>query len=161
VKILERPIKLTADAKLREVFGRWGVDPDDVDDVTILACIQLFKELPQHRPDTEILPWVATIVRSQAVIFARWKQHLRAESAKRLVRDDRAAGMVRAPRQDPHLRACIDRVVARLRRDQRDVYELVFVEDRSVAEAARMLGRSPTWVRERIRKLRAEFSGIR
>jgi RNA polymerase sigma factor (sigma-70 family) len=160
-KILDEPMTLIASAKLREVLGKAALDPDDVDDVTNLARFQLFKELPRYRPDTEVIPWIVTIVRSQAVDFARWKEHLRVPTACRIVHDDRAAEKVGAPMEDLYLRHRIERVVARLRPDQYQVYHLVFELGHSVAEAAELIDRSRTWVRDRIKRLRAEFGGIR
>jgi RNA polymerase sigma factor (sigma-70 family) len=161
LRILDKPMQVTAESKLREWLGTGAFDLDDVDDITHSARIQLFRELPRYRPETEVLPWVVTIVRSQAIRFARWRDHLRTRSGIRMVHDNQAIEVTEAQQENPYLRHFIEGVVTRLTPDQRKVYHLVFVQGHSVAEAAEMIPRSKTWVRKRIKMLRAAFGDIR
>lgn len=143
------------------VVHRWALvatgDPDDAEDVTQEVLVRLYRAIRRYRGRSRFSTWLYQVTRNAAL------DHRRGE-ARRLARRApvEAADRHRESPEDQRLdRIASGRISATVRRflghlpaRQRQVFDLVDLQDVAQTEAAEMLGMSPATVRVHLFKAR-------
>jgi RNA polymerase sigma-70 factor (ECF subfamily) len=156
------------DMALRELFSRHAswlaarlravLPPADVEDVLQETFLAVWRGAGTYQPRGACGGWLWSIARRQAALLLRRRGPLAAPLAA-----DRASLADSA--QAATDRADLERAVADLEPAEREVWQLMYVEDRSVAEAAELIGIPPGTVKSRAhrarRLLRAALGGVR
>lgn len=164
------------DSALRELFSRhapWlaarlraalpAAEVEDVLQETFLAVWQGARRYRPARPEGAAGAWLWGIARRQAALLAR-----RLGPPASELPDQPGAGWRQAdPAEVAAARADLDRAVAGLGpagSPEREVWRLLYLEDRPVADVARMTGVPPGTVKSRAhrarRSLRAALGGL-
>lgn len=147
-----------ARAILRDILGT-RYDPDDVLDVVNLSLFQLYRSINSYKPGTSVIPWFRTIVRTTVIDFVREQYHIRAKHGPEIQRMGYSSQQVPTPEVSPE-QVDLERVIASLSDDEQKVLDLVFRREHSQGETAEIMGKSVSWVRARVRKIRAAFSDL-
>jgi RNA polymerase sigma-70 factor (ECF subfamily) len=157
------------DGALRELFARhapWlavrlrGVLPAaDVEDVLQETFLAVWRGAPRYQPDGAAGGWIWGIARRQAALLLRRRGPVQQPLPALVAADDRA-GI--DPADAAVSRTELDRAVGALGPDgsaAREIWRLVYVEDRPVAEVAALIGVPEGTVKSRAfqvrRRLRA------
>jgi RNA polymerase sigma-70 factor, ECF subfamily len=162
------------DTALRELFTRhapWlatrlrkALSPEDVEDVLQETFIAVWKNAKTYRPQGTPAAWLWVIARNQAALLLR----KRGQPTSPL--PDEAAGKSTDFAEAALTRAHLDAAAARAlggtdRTAEREVWRLLYVEDRPVAEVAKLTGVPEGTVKSRAhrvrRLLRAALRGTR
>jgi RNA polymerase sigma-70 factor, ECF subfamily len=160
------------DVALRELFGRHApwlaarlrhvLPPADVEDVLQETFLAVWKGAPNYTPRGAVGGWLWTIARRQAALLLRNRgpgtMPLPGEAG---AADDPAeAALARAD-----LAAAAAAALGPPRSTEREVWRLMYVEDRPVAEVAELMGVPEGTVKSRAhrarRLLRAALGGVR
>jgi RNA polymerase sigma-70 factor (ECF subfamily) len=141
---------------------RQRVDASDVVQECELAALESFEEF-EYRGPGSFRHWLQRILENRLFLMQRFHGRSRREVAREVALEapseerspDRRAGVLADSATSPSNRASAEERRARLRArlawlpdDQRRVLELVKLEERSVSEAARLLGRSENAVKK-------------
>jgi RNA polymerase sigma-70 factor (ECF subfamily) len=176
-------IRAGEDAALRELVFRhtpWlgarlraVLSPADAEDVLQETFLAVWRGAAGYRSESEVGGWLWGIARRQAALFlrrrgpfdlfavpaealaeahAQARPHLGAQSAAQ--GDPAVAAQVRA-----ELAEAVDALGPAGSAD-REVWQLMYVEDRPVAEVARMLGVPPGTVKSRAHRIRRVLRGV-
>ena len=153
------------DTALRELFAlhapwlaarlRTVLPAADVEDVLQETFLAVWKGAAGYRPEGEVGAWIWGIARRQAALFLR----RRGPAALSLLdaEVDPAGGAVDDPAEAVLARAEIAQAVAALGPEgsaDREVWRLMYVEDRPVAEVADLLGVPQGTVKSRAHRAR-------
>jgi RNA polymerase sigma-70 factor (ECF subfamily) len=160
------------DTALRELFTRhtpWlaarlrkALPPDDVEDVLQETFIAVWKNAKTYRPQGTPAAWLWVIARNQAALL------LRKRGQPTTPLPDEAAGPSTEFAEAALTRAHLDAATARAlggpeRSGEREVWRLLYVEDRPLAEVAELTGVPEGTVKSRAhrarRLLRAALGG--
>jgi RNA polymerase sigma-70 factor (ECF subfamily) len=156
------------DTALRELFSRhapWlatrlrAVLPSaDVEDVLQETFLAAWRGAGGYHPEGAAGGWLWGIARRQAALLLR----RRGPAVLPLVIEERATA---DPAADAMSRTDLARAVADLEPAEREVWQLMYVEDRPVAETAALTGVPPGTVKSRAHRarklLRAALGGVR
>jgi RNA polymerase sigma-70 factor (ECF subfamily) len=145
------------DAALRELFSRhapWlatrlrAVLPSaDVEDVLQETFLAAWRGAGGYRPDGVAGGWLWGIARRQAALLLR----RRGPAALPFVGETNATP---DPAEAAMARTDLERAVAELEPAEREVWQLMYVEDRPVAQAAALIGVPPGTVKSRAHRAR-------
>jgi RNA polymerase sigma-70 factor (ECF subfamily) len=145
------------DMALRELFFRHApmlaarlrsvLPAADVEDVLQETFVAAWRGARGYRPDGAAGGWLWGIARRQAALLLR----RRGPAAQRL---PDAAGWSGDPAEIAQTRTDLERAVAALGVPERKAWQLMYVEDRSVAEAAVLMGVPPGTVKSRAHRAR-------
>jgi len=156
------------DAALRELFGRHApwlaarlrsvLAAGDVEDVLQETFLGLWRGARGYQPSGQAGGWIWGIARRQAALFLRRRGPVAVAAAPAAITED--------PAEAALSRVDLDGAISSLGpvgSPDRQVWELMFVEDRSVAEVAQALGIPEGTVKSRAhrarRRLRAVLQG--
>ena len=151
-------------ARLRAVLS--AADAEDVLQETFLA---VWRGASGYRSQSEVGGWLWGIARRQAALFLRRRGpvDLLAVPAEMLTAPTAQANGPRADAVDPAqialVRAELAEAVVALGPEgspDREVWQLLYVEDRPVAQVARMLGVPPGTVKSRAHRVRRVLRGV-
>jgi len=160
------------DTALRELFSRHAswlaarlravLPPADVEDVLQETFLAAWRGARAYQPQGACGGWLWSIARRQAALLLRRRGPLPGP----LVADGAAYGpSLVDSAETATARADLERAVADLEPAEREVWQLMYVEDRSVAQAAELIGIPPGTVKSRAhrarRLLRAALGGVR
>jgi RNA polymerase sigma-70 factor, ECF subfamily len=152
------------DTALRELFTRHApwlatrlravLPPSDVEDVLQETFLAVWKNARTYRPQGQAGSWLWVIARRQAALLLRR-------------RGPAVAPLVDVADEDPAeaalARADLDAAASTLQSPEREVWRLMYVEDRPIAEVAELTGVPPGTVKSRAhrarRLLRAALGG--
>jgi RNA polymerase sigma-70 factor, ECF subfamily len=147
------------DAALRELFTRhapWlaarlrdALPPSDVEDVLQETFLAVWKNAKTYRPQGQAGGWLWVIARRQAALLVR----RRGPAAGSLV-DAGAAGPGADPAEVALARADLQAAASTLGGAERQVWHLMYVEDRPVAEVAELTGVPEGTVKSRANRAR-------
>jgi RNA polymerase sigma-70 factor, ECF subfamily len=174
-------IRAGEDAALRELVFRhtpWlgarlraALSPADAEDVLQETFLAVWRGASGYRSESEVGGWLWGIARRQAALFLRRRgpgdllavpaEALAARAAGAEVGGSHGAGA--DPAQIALVRAELAEAVVALGPEgsgDREVWQLMYVEDRPVAEVARMLGVSPGTVKSRAHRVRRVLRGV-
>ena len=145
------------------VRGRGACDPEDVTSEVFLAA---FKQIDAFQGDgADFRRWLFTIAHHRAVDAIRRQQHRIVERPYDTECDARRVASAESDAMDSLGHADALALLDRLPDDQRDVLTLRLIADLPVADAARVLDRSPEAVRQlqrrAIGRLRRELASAR
>jgi RNA polymerase sigma-70 factor (ECF subfamily) len=150
-------------ARLRAVLS--AADAEDVLQETFLA---VWRGASGYRSQSEVGGWLWGIARRQAALFLRRRgpADLLAMPAELLAAPSAQANRTRGDAADPAqialVRAELADAVTALGPEgsaDREVWQLLYVEDRPIAEVARMLGVPPGTVKSRAHRVRRVLRG--
>jgi len=143
------------DAALRELFTRHApwlatrlravLPPSDVEDVLQETFLAVWKNARTYRPQGQAGGWLWVIARRQAALLLR----RRGPAAGPLV-----DGAVADPAEAALARADLDAAASTLQSPEREVWRLMYVEDRPVAEVAELTGVPQGTVKSRANRAR-------
>ena len=129
---------------LRRYFAR-RVPPHQLDDLVQETLMSFHRKLASHDPSRPFLPWLAAIARY------RWVDHLRSiYRAEETALDQDLP--VDSDEEQVAARLSLDRLFAYLPPAQARAIELVKIEGRSIAEAARSCGQSEPLIKVNIHR---------
>ena len=114
-----------------------GGDSSAAEDVTQDALVRAYRALPRFRQDAKLETWFYRILVRQAQNYRRWREIRERWASQHRDPDP----LVCWELEDPLLRSRVRKALAELSPAQRDVFILVRLEQFSVGEAARMLGK--------------------
>lgn len=157
------------DTALRDLFGRhapWlaarlraALPADDVEDVLQETFLAVWKGAGTYTPQGRARAWLWVIARNQAALL------LRRRGPAALPLDAEAPRTGTDPAETALARAGLQSAAAALDVPEREVWQLVYVEDRPVAEVAELMGVPAGTVKSRAhrarRLLRAALGGTR
>jgi len=126
----------------------------DVEDVLQETFIAVWRGAAGYRPDGAAGGWLWGIARRQAALLIRRRAPAAAVLLGQVAQEQRNAG---DPAAQVLARADLDRAVAALGPPggtEREVWRLLYVEDRSVAEVAELTGVPPGTVKSRAHRAR-------
>lgn len=158
--ILKRPALRIARAKLEDLLGQAATDPDDANDVANLGLFKLYQSLGDYKRGARVIPWFATMVRSQAKDFVRKKYHTRAKYRTEILQFEDSALAVPSRTDDVERRLDIQQIAVGLPLAVQQVLELIN-QGYHTREIAAITNESVAWVRERKKELRAELVALR
>ncbi len=169
------------DTALRELFSRHApmlaarlrtaLPPSDVEDVLQETFLAAWKGARAYRPHAKAGGWLWGIARRQAALLLRRRGPATAPLSDALVSGALARGVPARPAAQGHgdpsdllaTQAELASAVGALSAADREVWQLVYVEDRPVAEVARLTGVPEGTVKSRAhrarRLLRAALGG--
>jgi RNA polymerase sigma-70 factor (ECF subfamily) len=152
------------DSALRALFSRHApwlatrlravLPAADVEDVLQETFIAVWRGASGYRPDGAAGGWLWGIARRQAALLLRRRGPAAAVLPGQVMADDRDAG---DPADVVLARADLDRAVAALGPPggtEREVWRLLYLEDRPVAEVAKLTGVPPGTVKSRAHRAR-------
>ena len=156
------------DAALRELFGRHApwlavrlravLPAADVEDVLQETFLAAWRGAGGYRPQGACGGWLWGIARRQAALLLRRRgTSLAAEQAGSVLPADLAARDAPDPAETALARADLEVAVAALGPDgspEREVWRLMYEQDRPVAEVAELLGVPPGTVKSRAHRAR-------
>ena len=170
------------DTALRELFARhapWlaarlraALPPPDVEDVLQETFLAVWKGAKAYRPQGAAQAWLWVIARNQAALLLRKRGPATAglpdETTSRLSAERADGGGFALPGTDPAAaalaRADLAAATSTLSAPEREVLRLVYVEDRPIAEVAKIIGIPEGTVKSRAyrarRLLRAALHGV-
>jgi RNA polymerase sigma-70 factor (ECF subfamily) len=130
---------------------RAALPASEVQDVLQETFLAAWRAAPRYRPEGKAGAWLWGIARRQAALWLR-----RRGSAASLVSAlERTAALVTADATDAALsRVELDSAVGALGRPEREVWTLLCVEDRSVAQVAQLMGIPVGTVKSRAHRAR-------
>jgi RNA polymerase sigma-70 factor, ECF subfamily len=144
------------DRALRELFSRHApilaarlraiLPPSDVEDVLQETFLAAWKGASGYRPEAKAGGWLWGIARRQAALLLRRRGPATAPLPGLLIRDDPAEAVV----AQAHLAAA----VSTLGRAEHEVWRLMYVEDRPLAEVAELTGVPEGTVKSRAHRAR-------
>ena len=153
------------DAALRELFGRHApwlavrlravLPAADVEDVLQETFLAAWRGASGYRPQGACGGWLWGIARRQAALLLRRRGP--AERAGTMLPADPAGCHARDPAETALARADLEVAVAALGPDgspEREVWRLMYEQDRPVAEVAELLGVPPGTVKSRAHRAR-------
>lgn len=140
---------------------------EDAEDLTQETFIEVYKRLDALRKDVDIAPYLFTIARRKAISRYRWRTVRRILKPLSQTDIDEPVCENANPRERAErnrMEETVNRVLAGLKPEKREVVILRFFEERSYAEIARILGkpegtvktiafRAERELRERMRRL--------
>jgi RNA polymerase sigma-70 factor (ECF subfamily) len=142
------------------------VPRQEAEDITMQVFAAALEALPQFRGECSLGPWLLSIAHKKVVDALRRRAARRETLASELTRQETAtdpmaesmASAVEGPetalvRQEA--RQAMRHLVDQLNRDQREVLLLRYVEERSMAEIAAIMARSPAAVNSLLQRARA------
>lgn len=152
------------DSALRTLFSRHApwlatrlravLPAADVEDVLQETFIAVWRGAAGYRPDGSAGAWLWGIARRQAALLLRRRGPAAAVLPGQVAQEQQDAG---DPAAEVLARADLDRAVAALGPPggaEREVWRLLYVEDRSVAEVAELTGVPPGTVKSRAHRAR-------
>ena len=147
------------DTALRELFTRHApwlatrlravLPPSDVEDVLQETFLAVWKNARTYRPQGQAGGWLWVIARRQAALLLR----RRGPAAGPLV-DASGANGGPDPAEAALARADLDAAASTLQGPEREVWRLMYVEDRPVAEVAELTGVPQGTVKSRANRAR-------
>jgi RNA polymerase sigma-70 factor, ECF subfamily len=150
------------DTALRELFTRHApwlaarlravLPASDVEDVLQETFLAVWQNARTYRPQGQAGGWLWVIARRQAALLLR----RRGPAAGPLVQDAAkpGAGGAQDPVEAALARADLDAAASTLHSPEREVWRLMYVEDRPVAEVAELTGVPPGTVKSRAHRAR-------
>lgn len=148
--------------RLWTFLRRFVGDAATAEDLLQETFMRIIASAQTWRPEARVTTWMFTIARNLCTDHARRAEHRDAvsldgtagrneDSAPRLL--DRIAGEARtdAPARDHEIAARVDRAIAALPADQREVFLMREVMELPFAEIARAVGASEPTVKSRMR----------
>ena len=146
----------------RPLVYRWSVvatgDPDEAEDVTQEVLVRLYLSLDRYRTDATFTTWLYRMTRNAATDrFRRYQSRLRllrSEEALPGVPDQNPGTSPSAAVLAAEASGIVRRFLAWLPRRQREVLDLVDLQDLTPAEAAGVLGLDGGTVRAHLHRAR-------
>ena len=145
------------DTALRELFTRHApwlaarlravLPASDVEDVLQETFLAVWKNARTYRPQGQAGGWLWVIARRQAALLLRRRGPATAPLAH-------ATGAGEDPVEAALARADLDAAASTLQSNEREVWRLMYVEDRPVAEVAELTGVPPGTVKSRAHRAR-------
>lgn len=140
---------------------RWAIsltgDPDDADDVTQDVLIMLHRRIGQYRERSRFTTWLYRVTRNAAGDFFR-RSSRRKRAVKRSTEEAGDAGYQRGTQLDELHASDVADLVRALFVDlpdrQREVFDLVDLQDWSPVEVSQALGMKPVTVRAHLHRAR-------
>ncbi len=122
--------------------------PSDVEDVLQETFLAVWKNARTYRPQGQAGGWLWVIARRQAALLLR----RRGPATGPLAQD--GADSAQDPVEAALARADLDAAASTLQGPEREVWRLMYVEDRPVAEVAELTGVPPGTVKSRAHRAR-------
>jgi len=141
------------------VAWRYGTRREEVEDVVSEVFLKVYKNLPQYRPEHPFSTWLYRLAANHVVDRSRRsrKERGRVEMPEDLQdASPRASETIETDERASLLRNALREIDPRYR----EVIFLVYVEDRKVDEAARMLGLPEGTVKTRLMRGRESLKKI-
>jgi RNA polymerase sigma-70 factor, ECF subfamily len=145
------------DTALRELFTRHApwlaarlravLPASDVEDVLQETFLAVWKNARTYRPQGQAGGWLWVIARRQAALLLRRRGPATAPLAN-------ATGAGEDPAEAALARADLDAAASTLQNNEREVWRLMYVEDRPVAEVAELTGVPQGTVKSRANRAR-------
>jgi len=140
---------------------RWALvkagDPDDAEDVTQEVLVRLYTSLRRYHGRSRFTTWLYQVTRNAALDLQRKERRRRARRTSEAAADvqsdhpeDERLGRMEAGR----LAGIVRRFLTQLPERQREVFDLVDLQDVPAVEAAAMLGMQPATARVHLFKAR-------
>jgi RNA polymerase sigma-70 factor (ECF subfamily) len=143
------------DTALRELFTRHApwlatrlravLPPADVEDVLQETFLAVWKNARTYRPQGQAGGWLWVIARRQAALLLRRRGPAAGPLVDAAVADPAEAALARAD---------LDAAASTLQSPEREVWRLMYVEDRPVAEVAELTGVPQGTVKSRANRAR-------
>ena len=137
-------------------------NPDDVDDMLQEAFMKAFVNINRYNPDYDFGAWICTIAKNTFVDFNRSRRSKALNPDNNLPLDSRHTNSVQATAPTPEesiinaqQRAQIERYIATLPEDYRQLFIMRFVEEYTYEEIAETLQMKLGTVKTRIFRVRA------
>jgi RNA polymerase sigma-70 factor (ECF subfamily) len=142
------------------------VPRQEAEDITMQVFAAALEALPHFRGECSLGLWLLSIAHKKVVDALRRRaarrETLASELTSREMGTDLVAEAVASPTEGPEMalvrqeaRRAIRQLVDQLNRDQREVLLLRYVEERSMAEIAAIMARSPAAVNSLLQRARA------
>jgi RNA polymerase sigma-70 factor (ECF subfamily) len=130
-------------------------DPSAAEDITLEVYLQVWRKAASYDPERgEVLPWLATLVRSRAIDYLRSRKARRAEFEDNI----QEIAELRDFRPNPELECMTARnsrlvqsAIGELPSEQREVIELAYFSELSHSEISKQTGLPLGTVKTRIR----------
>lgn len=137
-------------------------NPDDVDDMLQEAFMKAFVNIDRYNPDYDFGAWICTIAKNTFVDFNRSRKSKALNPDNNLPLDSRHTNTAQATAPTPEesiinaqQRAQIERYIATLPEDYRQLFIMRFVEEYTYEEIAETLQMKLGTVKTRIFRVRA------
>lgn len=137
-------------------------NPDDVDDMLQEAFMKAFVNIDRYNPDYDFGAWICTIAKNTFVDFNRSRRSKALNPDNNLPLDSRHTNSAQATAPTPEesiinaqQRAQIERYIATLPEDYRQLFIMRFVEEYTYEEIAETLQMKLGTVKTRIFRVRA------
>ena len=137
-------------------------NPDDVDDMLQEAFMKAFVNINRYNPDYDFGAWICTIAKNTFVDFNRSRRSKALNPDNNLPLDSRHTNSAQATAPTPEesiinaqQRAQIERYIATLPEDYRQLFIMRFVEEYTYEEIAETLGRTKNTIKTQIRRAKA------
>jgi RNA polymerase sigma-70 factor (ECF subfamily) len=142
-------------------------NPDDVDDMLQEAFMKAFVNINRYNPDYDFGAWICTIAKNTFVDFNRSRRSKALNPDNNLPLDSRHTNSAQATAPTPEesiinaqQRAQIERYIATLPEDYRQLFIMRFVEEYTYEEIAETLQMKLGTVKTRIFRVRAMMCNL-
>ena len=136
---------------------RFTRDRNDYEDLVHTSFVEAYLSLPRFRGDGSFRGWLLTI--ATRVGYSYWKQRARLRQRQEVGLDYVLEPAAEAVQSNPALDD-LEQALAKLPPRDRLVLTLLYLEERSVAEAAQLAGWSQTMVKVQAHRARAKLKQL-
>ena len=156
------PLFMRHKAIIYTMLVKRSCNPDDVDDMLQEAFMKAFVNINRYNPDYDFGAWICTIAKNTFVDFNRSRRSKALNPDNNLPLDSRHTNSAQATAPTPEesiinaqQRAQIERYIATLPEDYRQLFIMRFVEEYTYEEIAETLQMKLGTVKTRIFRVRA------
>lgn len=136
---------------------RFTRDRNDYEDLVHTAFVEAYLSLPRFRGEGTFRGWLLTI--ATRVGYAYWKERARLRQRQEVGLDYAPEPVAEAARPNPALDD-LEQALSKLPPRDRLVLTLLYLEERSVAEAAQLAGWSQTMVKVQAHRARGKLKQL-